>query len=372
MKILWLSWKDINHPEAGGAERILHQLSKSLVDDGHEVTILTAAYPGAPATETVDGVHIIRTGNNRYTHSFVALWRYVRRLRNKFDLVIEVVNTAPYFSVFFRDRAKRALFYHQLAREVWFHEAPAPLSHIGHYILEPMATFLLGARRAPTITISESTKKDLQRFGFNDNAIQIIREAINLEPLADLNDAPKFQRPTVLSHGSIRAMKRTLDQVKAFEMAKLMIPGLQMKISGDSSGVYGREVLNYIANSPFSDDIEYMGRVTDAQKQQLMRSSHIITVTSIKEGWGLIVTEAASQGTPAVVYDVDGLRDSVKNDVTGKVTAPTPRKLADGIIDMFSDMRAYKQMRRAAWEWSRDLTPTASYKDFVTALEIAS
>ncbi|HSE61702.1 MAG TPA: glycosyltransferase family 4 protein [Candidatus Saccharimonadales bacterium] len=371
MKILWLSWKDISHPAAGGAERILHQLSTALVADGHEVTVLTAAYPGAQEHEAIDGVHIIRAGNNRYTHSFVALWRYVRKFRNKFDLVIEVVNTAPYFSLFFRDRAKRALFYHQLAREVWFHEAPAPLSHIGHYVLEPVATFLLGARRAPTITISESTKQDLRKFGFRDEAIKIIREAITLEPLPSLYNSRKFDHPTILSHGSIRAMKRTLDQVKAFEMAKLRIPNLQLKISGDATGDYGRRVLNYIENSPFSDDIQYMGRVTDAQKQQLMRSSHILTVTSIKEGWGLIVTEAASQGTPAVVYDVDGLRDSVRNGVTGKVTAPTPRKMADGIIEVFSDMPSYHRMRRAAWEWSQELTPDSSYKDFVTALEIA-
>jgi glycosyltransferase involved in cell wall biosynthesis len=371
MKILWLSWKDISHPEAGGAEKILHQLSTQLVADGHEVTVLTAAYPNAPAEDTIDGVHIIRTGSNRYTHSFVALWRYVRQLRNQFDLVIEVVNTAPYFSVFFKDRAKRALFYHQLAREVWFHEAPAPMSYIGHYFLEPLATFLLGARRAPTLTISESTKQDLQKFGFSERAIKIIREAINMEPLPTLDGAVKFKHPTILSHGSIRAMKRTLDQVKAFELAKLKIPELQMKISGDSSGEYGQRVLAYIKNSPFNEDIEYVGRVTDAQKQQLMRSSHLITVTSIKEGWGLIVTEAASQGTPAVAYDVDGLRDSVKDGITGILTAPTPRRLADGIVRMLANPAGYQAVRRAAWEWSRTLTPASSYKDFVTALEIA-
>jgi glycosyltransferase involved in cell wall biosynthesis len=371
MKILWLSWKDSKHPEAGGAEKILHQLSTQLVAEGHEVTVLTAAYPGAPAEEDIDGVHIIRTGSNRYTHSFVALWRYVRKLRNQFDLVIEVVNTAPYFSVFFKDKAKRALFYHQLAREVWFHEAPAPLSHIGHYVLEPLATFLLGARRAPTITISESTKQDLRKFGFSDRAIKIIREAINLEPLPTLEGAVKFDRPTILSHGSIRAMKRTLDQVQAFEFAKLKIPSLQMKISGDGSGEYGQKVLNYIKNSPFSNDIEYVGRTTEAQKQQLMRSSHLIAVTSIKEGWGLIVTEAASQGTPAVVYNVDGLRDSVRDGVTGIVTSPTPRRLAEGFVQMLSSRESYMAMRRAAWEWSQELTPAGSYKDFVTALEIA-
>jgi glycosyltransferase involved in cell wall biosynthesis len=371
MKILWLSWKDINHPAAGGAEKILHQLATQLVAEGHDVTILTAAYPGAAKAETIDGVHIVRAGSSRYTHSFVALWRYVWTMRNRFDLVIEVVNTAPYFSVLFRDKAKRALFYHQLAREVWFHEAPAPIGFIGHYVMEPVATFLLGLRRVPTITISESTKQDLRRFGFKERAIKIIREAISLKPLESLSAATKFDRPTILSHGSVRAMKRTLDQIKAFELAKLKIPDLQLKVSGDISGEYGKRVRAYIANSPYSDDIEVLGRTSDVQKQMLMQRSHIITVTSIKEGWGLIVTEAASQGTPAVVYNVDGLRDSVRNGVTGIVTAPNPRRLATGIIEALANPAIYDHMRHAAWQWSTELTPEQSYKDFVTALEIA-
>jgi glycosyltransferase involved in cell wall biosynthesis len=296
----------------------------------------------------------------------------IRAMRNTFDLVIEVVNTAPYFSVLFRDKAKRVLFYHQLAREVWFHETPAPISHLGHYVMEPMSTFLLGLRRLPTITISDSTKADLKRFGFKEEAIKIIREAISLEPLASLDDATKFDKPTILSHGSVRAMKRTLDQVKAFELAKLQIPELQLKISGDHSGEYGRDVREYVANSPYSDDIEMLGYTNEAQKQLLMRRSHVITVTSIKEGWGLIVTEAASQGTPAVVYNVDGLRDSVRDGVTGIVTSLNPRKLAAGFVEILSDPQIYDRMRLAAWQWSHDLTPEHSYHDFVTALEIAS
>ena len=100
MKFLWLSWKDISHPLAGGAEVVLHELSKRMVQQGHEVTILTARYAGSSKFDTIDGIAIIRVGNNRYVHSFAALWYYIRNLRNKYDVVIEAINTAPYFSFF--------------------------------------------------------------------------------------------------------------------------------------------------------------------------------------------------------------------------------------------------------------------------------
>lgn len=368
MKFLFLAWKDIQHPQAGGAEVVLHELAKRLVKDGHSVTVLTAAYKDAAHEDVIDGIDIIRVGTNRYLHSFQAMAYYRKNLRHMFDIVIETVNTAPYFYFLAADSAKPYLFYHQLAREIWFHETKAPISHIGYALLEPIATFILGKTSAKTITISDSTKKDLTRFGFNPKKVAVISEGISIKPLEKLSSVKKFSRPTLLSFGSFRRMKGTLDQVKAFEIAKHQIPELQMKLAGDSKGEYGKEVLDYIAKSPFNKDIEYIGRVTDAQKMELMQKAHMIGVSSIKEGWGLIVTEAASQGTPAVVYDADGLRDSVKHKETGIVTDKNPEALAKGIIKVLEDEKLYNRLQTAAWQWSKEITFEQSYKDFKKAI----
>jgi glycosyltransferase involved in cell wall biosynthesis len=369
MNILWLTWKDYTHPEAGGAEVVLRELSKRLVKDGHRVTFLTARHPGANAHELLDGIEVIRIGRNRYLHSFQALGYYMRHLRGKFDVVVEVVNTAPYFGVFFGGGAKTFLFYHQLAREVWFHEAKAPLSHAGYYALEPLATRMLARSHTPLITISGSTLHDLGRYGFHKDRAHIITQGIELEPLPTLRGVRKMTDPTLLSLGAMRAMKRTLDQIKAFELAKQQVHNLKMILAGDASSPYGQRVLDYIAQSEFSSDITYEGRVSRERKVELMRRAHIMCVTSVKEGWGLIVTEAASQGTPAVVYNVDGLRDSVRDRQTGLVVPPYTLALASGIIDLFTDRSFYRKVRSAAWQWSKRLTFDQSYQDFKQALE---
>jgi glycosyltransferase involved in cell wall biosynthesis len=371
VKILWLNWKDRGHPAAGGAEVVLWELSKRLVSEGHDVTLLTCGYAGAGAREVVDGVTIIRVGINRYIHSFQALLHYIRRLRNRFDLVIEVVNTAPYFSVFFGKKSRRMLFYHQLAREVWSHETKPPLSHFGRFIMEPLATRLLARANVSTITISESTRQDLSRFGFRSDRTHIIPQGMQFEPVKSLNNIIKFSRPTMLSLGTVRAMKRTKDQLAAFELAKKHLPELQFKIAGLVNDKYGEEVLNAIKNSPFAEDIEYLGRISDEEKRHLMQQSHIIVVTSVKEGWGLIVSEAASQGAPAVVYDVDGLRDSVRHRETGLVTATNPDALSKGVLALLSDSQTYKRLQRAAWEWSRELNFDNAYLSFKNVLERA-
>ncbi len=364
MNILWLAWKDYTHPGHGGAEIVLRELMKRQVQEGHDVVLLTARHPGSAAQETLDGITIIRIGGNRYTHPPQALWYYLRHLRNKYDMVIETVNTAPYFGILFGGNAKRFVFYHQLAREIWYFETKKPLSHIGYYVIEPIATWLLSKARAPLITISDSTRQDLARFGWRPQGSHIISEGIEIEPAVSLSATEKHRQPTLLSLGAMRGMKRTIDQVKAFELAKQTIPNLQLQLAGDASGEYGASVLAYIENSPFRDDIKYLGRVSYEEKIKLMRRAHLIAVTSVKEGWGLIVTEAASQGTPAVVYDVDGLRDSVKDGVTGIVTKATPAALAEGIVAILQNNAQYTAIQKQAWEWSKHFTFDQSYQDF--------
>jgi glycosyltransferase involved in cell wall biosynthesis len=364
MRVLFLAWKDINHPAAGGAELVLWELAKRLVGDSHEVTVLTCGYDGAADRENLDGIDVIRVGNNRYAHSFQALIYYIRHLRNKYDAVIETANTAPYFAVFFGRRSKRYLLYHQLAREIWFYETKPPLSYVGYYLLEPVATFLLSLSGVSVITVSESTKKDLVRFGFRQDLIHIISEGIKLKPVADLKSIKKFDKPTLLSLGALRAMKRTADQVAAFEMAKASIPDLQLKIAGSSDDPYGKDVLQRIAASQYKEDIEYLGKVSESEKTNLMQRCHLILVTSIKEGWGLIVTEAASQGAPAVVYDVDGLRDSVRDGETGVVNEVKPAALASSVTSTLQNTARYERIRKAAWEWSKEITFDRAYSDF--------
>lgn len=363
MRIVWCSWKDRAHPQAGGAEVVTDQILRRLVADGHEVTLLTAAYPGAGELETA--YRIIR-GGGRFTVYFHA-WRYYRKnLRGAVDLVIDEMNTIPFFASRYVD-TKSLMMVHQLAREIWFYQLPWFIGWIG-YLLEPL--YLFSLRKQPVITVSDSTQRDLAYYGFDTAKIRIISEGIEMERAKTIEDIEKYDRPTMLSLGAMRAMKRTIDQVWAFEIAKKRLPDLQLKLAGDSNDPYGEEVLRIVGKSPFRDDIEYLGRVSTAKRQELMQKSHFITVTSVKEGWGLIVSEAASQGTPAIVYNVDGLRDSVQHNTTGLVTQQnTPKNIADAIETLLANPAQYQTMRKSAWKATETLTFDQSYQDFTHAMK---
>lgn len=360
MQILWFTWKDIKHPFAGGAEAVDQKLAKKLVSEGHTLIMLTGGYPGCKEKEELDGYTVIRVGN-QFTVYFEAFRYYRKYLKEWADIIIEEINTIPFLTQFYT-KEPRVLLIYQLCRTIWFYQLFFPLNLIG-YLIEPIYLWLM--RHNTVLTESESTKKDLQRYGFNKRKISVFPVSIDIAPISDIKKKKTFKNFTVLSLGSIRSMKRTLDQVKAFEIAKETIPELKMKISGALVHTYGKKFKEYIKKSKYEKDIEYLGIVSKEEKVILMKQSHLILVTSVKEGWGLIVTEAASQGTPAVVYNVDGLRDSVVQNETGIVTdINTPEAMGNSIIQLYKDKKKYNFLQINALEKSKAYSLQNSYQQF--------
>ncbi|MFA6534156.1 MAG: glycosyltransferase family 4 protein [Patescibacteria group bacterium] len=359
-KILWLTWKDRRHPAAGGAEAVNEAIAKRLVQNGVSVTFIVAGAPGLPAEETIDGCRVIRLGN-RWTVYWLAYRYYKKHFVGFADLVIDEVNTFPFFCRFYV-KEKNILFVHQLCRQIWFYQMIFPLSLLG-YFLEPLYLRLLS--KTTVITVSQSTKNDLIKYGFNGERVKIISEGIELSPAEDLANINCSSQPTILALGSIRSMKRTAQIVAAFELAKKQLPDLQLMVVGDANSRYGQKVIKLIANSPYRQAIQVLGKVSQKQKIQIIQQAHLLVVASVKEGWGLTVTEAASQGVPAVVYNVDGLRDSCHDGVTGLLAqSGSPIDLAEKIVKLISDPELYQQYRQNAWQDSQNYNYRKSYEDF--------
>jgi glycosyltransferase involved in cell wall biosynthesis len=106
-----------------------------------------------------------------------------------------------------------------------------------------------------------------------------------------------------------------------------------------------------------SRDGNFFGRVDDAAKARLLARAHALVMTSVREGWGLVVTEANALGTPAVVYNVPGLRDSTRDGETGLICEPNiPAALAHAIASLRADPALYARLRNNAWASAQELS----------------
>lgn len=315
MRLLLCNWKDIGHPAAGGAEVYTHQVLRRWAEAGHDVTQFAAAVPGRPDSEVIDGVRIVRRGGRlgvyRAAREFLAA-----RGRNAFDVVIDEVNTRP-FGVAGRPGQPAVALIHQVAREIWFQELPLPLAALGRHVLEPL--WLRAYRDVPVLTVSESSRESLQAYGLRH--VTVVPQGVDVSPRP--TPSVKEDRPTVLFVGRLVAGKRVDHALAAFAKLRERLPDAQMRVVG-TGPLEGR------LRASAGPGVHFHGRVGADEKLELMAAGHVLVVTSVREGWGLVVDEAAAMGTPTIGYDVPGLRESVPA-AGGTLVEPSPAALADAL-----------------------------------------
>jgi glycosyltransferase involved in cell wall biosynthesis/O-antigen/teichoic acid export membrane protein len=320
LRILILNWRDITHPLAGGAEVYTHNIAMELVKLGHSVTLFCAAVEGRPTGEIIDGVHIVRRGSRHGVYGEARRFYRNDGLGN-FDLVVDEVNTRPFGTPrWVRDTPVIALI-HQVCREIWFYQTPLPIAIIGRYVLEPY--WLHRYRDTLTVTVSESSKISLEDYGLS--RIKVVPEGLRA-----IENPPEVQRevrPTIAFVGRLSASKRPEEAIEAFLLVRETMPTAQLWMIGT-----GPMEDRLRMSAP--DGVQFLGKISPDEKIQRLARAHVLIATSVREGWGLVVSEAAAVGTPTVAYDVAGLRDSVLAS-QGFLSAPTPKDLSSEIQRFF-------------------------------------
>jgi glycosyltransferase involved in cell wall biosynthesis len=349
MNILWMNWRDIKHPRKGGAEVLTFGIFKGLIARGHRVTWFTGAFPGGAETEVLDGVRIVRRGGALSVRAHA--YSYYREASG-LDVVVDEVNTLPFMTPVYA-RTPVVACIHQLAREVWFYEAPPGIAQLG-YAIEPL--YLRPYRQVPTLTLSASSAASLRdEMGFTGR-IGIMPLAIDqYQPQAPLSLAQRAN--TIVSLGRVTPSKRLDQQIKA--LALLTNPPfdkLRLQIIGGGSNDMRSSLQALAQQLGIEHRVEWPGFVTEVEKRRLLSSAKALVMTSVREGWGLAVSEANLAGTPAVGYAILGLKDSIKDGLTGVLTEESPFALAQGIRTMLEDAERYGRFAQSAQDDARGLT----------------
>jgi glycosyltransferase involved in cell wall biosynthesis len=329
---------------------------------GHTVEWFSATFPGAAPVEELDGIRIVRAGR-QWTVHWHAFNRYRRSTRGRFDAVIDEVNTMPFFSPLWANVPVFMLMF-QLAREVWWYESPLPISAVG-YAVEPL--YLRWYRRTPVLTISKSTEQDLRSLGF--------RGPITLIPIGieqgDIAVGSKSDSPTFLYVGRLAASKRLEHMLRALAQFRQATGTGTLWLVGTGSESYKRSLTTQARRLNVERNVVFWGSVSSSEKLRLMSEAHVLLMTSVREGWGLVVTEANACGTPAIVYDVPGLRDSVRAEVTGLVVPPQPASLSAAMIRMMNDRELYGRLVAQGRRWSATFTFDEAAKRVAQVLDAA-
>jgi len=355
LRILIFNLRDRANPEAGGAEVFIHEVAKRWVAGGHEATLVSSLFRNASQREVLEGVTVIRMGNPVTVYPLARRY-YVEKLRGRFDVVIDEYTCRPFMTHRFV-REPLVFLVNELAGEKYGHVLPPVLSHLFQWWIEPF--WMRRYKDFPTLTISRSTQKDLKDLGFSD--VAIVPMGVGFEPVAEI--PAKEDAPTLLFVGLLKETNLADHVIEAFRIVCRVFPLARLWIAGR-----GPELprLKRLAEDM---DVTFLGYVSEEEKIRRMQRAHLFLMPAVREGWGLVVTEANACGTPAIGYDVPGLRDSIRDGQTGCLVQPDPEALAHCAIKLLGDDGLRTAYAERALAWSRTLTWDRTAEEFLAILE---
>jgi glycosyltransferase involved in cell wall biosynthesis len=346
LTIVAVSWRDLAHPSAGGAEVVLDRLLTGLHERDHDVTLIC----GGPVSEHPFAA--IDAGG-MYSQYLVAPAICVRRFRGA-DVVIDVQNGVPFFSPLWRKGPSVCLVHH-VHTDQWATRFPRPLARVMRGIEQRGMPLVYRNRRY--VAMSHSTQRALGALGVPEESVTVIESGVDRHGGAA---PPKSDEPLFLSLNRLVPHKRIDLLLRAWELASRHVAG-RLVVAGD--GPLLSDVIREASRLP---RVDVLGRVSEDEKTDLYARAWAVLSTAHHEGWGMSIMEGAVFGTPALAVDAPGIRDAVVDGVTGRLVradddSVLPEEFARAMVSFVRDRGSRSELGSAArhraetFSWDRSI-----------------
>ncbi|MFM8304973.1 MAG: glycosyltransferase family 4 protein [Actinomycetota bacterium] len=297
-RVVFVAWRDLDHPQAGGSELVIDQLASGLSERGFDVGLVA----GGPTGERAYRVWSSGGTYSQYVRVPVVFHARVHGA----DVVVDVENGIPFFAPIWQ-RAPVVCLVHHVHTEQWAMQFPAPIAAVGRWL--ESAAMPRVYRRSEYVAVSESTARALVRLGVGADAITTIE--MGAAPLAPL--AARAPEPRFLVLGRLVPHKRVELALTRWPEVRARTGGT-LVIAGDGPELDRLQALA-------SDGVEFTGYLTEEDKARELGAAWVLVHPAHHEGWGTVVMEAATAGVPTVGFAVEGVRDSVDDGITGLLAA---------------------------------------------------
>jgi glycosyltransferase involved in cell wall biosynthesis len=341
----------------GGLERWLRAVAERLAAAGHEVDYVTLRQWPEGEQADVPGVRVIAVGPQMPLYAKgrrrllpplrfgAGVLAHLARRGGRYDVVH--VAAFPYFSLL-GAAAVRPLHRYKLVVdwfEVWARDYWCDyLGRVGGTVGFAVQKLCIRVRQS-AFCFSRLHAARLKDEGMR-GPLTLLR-GLYAGPPPGL--VPARTPPTVVFAGRHIPEKRVPALVPAIAAARSEIPELRCEILGD--GPERAEVLRRVAALGLEDVVDVPGFVPAERVHAALASALCLVLPSQREGYGLVVVEAAASATPSVVVAgpdnaATELVDSGENGMVARST--DARDLADAIVGVY---RAGPQLRTATAEW---------------------
>ena len=369
MKILMLTWE---YPPriVGGIARVVHDLSKRLIKDGHEVTVVTYRDSAdVPEYENDKGVNVYRVDNYMiHPNNFID---WIMQLNfNMLSKATEIINKEGGFDVIHAHdwlvtyAAKSLKNAYDIPIVATIHATEAGRNSGIHdetqrYIND--TEWLLTYEATEVIVNSNYMKNEIQRlFGLPFDKINVIPNGINLSNFTGIERDYDFRRQYAMDNEKIILYVGRLVYEKGVQHLIAAMPKILSNYNDAKLIIAGRggmmdELRAEASNLGLNDKIYFTGYLNSKQVQKMYKCADVAVFPSTYEPFGIVALEAMLAGVPTVVSDVGGLDEIVTHGVDGmKSYAGNENSIADSVTALLYDHQLATNVSKKAKQKVKD------------------
>ena len=369
MKLLMLTWE---YPPriVGGIARVVHDLSKRLIKDGHEVTVVTYRDSAdVPEYENDKGVNVYRVDNYMiHPNNFID---WIMQLNfNMLSKATEIINKEGGFDVIHAHdwlvtyAAKSLKNAYDIPIVATIHATEAGRNSGIHdetqrYIND--TEWLLTYEATEVIVNSNYMKNEIQRlFGLPFDKINVIPNGINLSNFTGIERDYDFRRQYAMDNEKIILYVGRLVYEKGVQHLIAAMPKILSNYNDAKLIIAGRggmmdELRAEASNLGLNDKIYFTGYLNSKQVQKMYKCADVAVFPSTYEPFGIVALEAMLAGVPTVVSDVGGLDEIVTHGVDGmKSYAGNANSIADSVTALLYDHQLATNVSKKAKQKVKD------------------
>ncbi len=353
MRILMLTWE---YPPriVGGIARVVNDLSKRLIKDGHEVTVVTYKEGNVPYYELDKGVKVYRVDNfminatnfidwiMQLNFNMIAKASEIIQKEGKFDVI-----HAHDWLVAYAAKTLKQSFDIPLVSTIHATEAgrnSGIRDSQQKYIND--TEWMLTYESTEVIVNSNYMKGELQRlFGLPFEKINVVPNGVNLNLFNDIERDYDFRRRYAMDNEKIILFMGRLVYEKGIQTLIAAMPKVLQYYNDAKLVIAGKggmidELRNQVNYLGLGSKVYFTGYLGSKDVQKMYKCADVAVFPSTYEPFGIVALEGMLSGTPVVVSDIGGLNEIVEHGVNGmKSYAGNPNSLADSILTLLFDQK---------------------------------
>jgi len=295
---------------------------------------------------------------------YLAAARHLKRYGPSYDAVVDFQNGIPFFAPLWAPAGAAVVcvvhHVHQAQFDMYFRW---PANRVGRLLEGRVSRRVY--RDCPLIAVSPSTRAEMRHELGLRGPVHIVPNGVDPLPPSSVQRSPT---PAIAVVTRLVRHKRLHLLVQAVPDLLRRWPELRVDIAG--TGPARDALLAQVRELGLEQAVVLPGRVSEQAKSDLLSRAWLTVAPSLAEGWGLTVLEANTVGTPAVAYDVPGLRDSVRDEVTGWLAPPGPGLAAAlmNAVDKLTDPDRRRRIADQSRAWAGRFSWDASAERLASVL----